>query len=157
MIKLESAVARWRRTLVRLGVRSRDDLDELEDHLHSLVEENLADSQDLKQALDTAIGRFGRLEDLASDWVAAPLPPRPSSWKARDRLTLSVNLGLYGYDDAQGRIYFESLRERVLTAPGVHSAAWSWQRPPRTWRRDRRSTRRSWTSTSRAQSTRDHR
>ena len=77
-------------------------------------------------------------------------------FEARDRLTLSVNLGLYGYDDAQGRIYFESLRERVLTAPGVHSAAWSWQRPPRTWRRDRRSTRRSWTSTSRAQSTRDH-
>jgi hypothetical protein len=90
VIELESAVARWRSTLARFGVRSRDDLDELEDHLRSLVEANLADGQDLKQALDTAIGRFGRLEDLTSDWVAAPSSPLPPRWKALARRWISI-------------------------------------------------------------------
>jgi predicted permease len=47
----------------------------------------------------------------------------------RDRLLVSVNLGLQGYDAARGRRFYEQVLERVRAEAGVVSATWAFPVP----------------------------
>ena len=47
----------------------------------------------------------------------------------RDRLLLSVNLGLQGYDDLRGSRFYEQVLERVRAQSGVVSATWAFPVP----------------------------
>jgi predicted permease len=48
---------------------------------------------------------------------------------ASNRLLLSVNVGLQGYDEAKGRRFYDDVIARVRTMPGVASASWAFPVP----------------------------
>ena len=48
---------------------------------------------------------------------------------ATNRLLVSVNVGLQGYDDARGRRFYDDVIARVRANPGVASAAWAFPVP----------------------------
>jgi predicted permease len=48
---------------------------------------------------------------------------------ANNRLALSVNVGLQGYDAARGRRFYDDVITRVRTIPGVASASWAFPVP----------------------------
>ncbi len=46
-----------------------------------------------------------------------------------NRVMMSVNLGLQGYDEARGRAFFDNVISRMKTDPSVASAAWAFPVP----------------------------
>jgi predicted permease len=48
---------------------------------------------------------------------------------ATNRLAVSVNVGLQGYDEARGRRFYDDVITRVRTMPGVASASWAFPVP----------------------------
>jgi predicted permease len=53
-----------------------------------------------------------------------------------DRLLLSTNVGLQGYDEAKGRRFYDDVITRVRGVPGVASAAWGFPVPFDTYGRN---------------------
>ena len=48
---------------------------------------------------------------------------------ASNRLSVSVNVGLQGYDEARGRRFYDDVIARARTIPGVASASWAFPVP----------------------------
>jgi hypothetical protein len=58
--KLEKAIAKWRKEMVAQGVKSRDVLDELENHLREDVANQIEAGTDVAEAFSIAVQRIGK-------------------------------------------------------------------------------------------------
>lgn len=77
MDDLEKAIRLWRRRIAREAVLSRQDLEELEDHLRSSVAVRLTAGDSAQEALATARQELGAAHDLAVEYRKV----EPKGWR----------------------------------------------------------------------------
>jgi hypothetical protein len=86
MPDLESMIAEWRRAMKRGGIRSRDELDELEGHLRDSIDERLRSGVEPDRAFSMAADRMGAPRQLRNEFQKIQLH-RIMNPKMKSRLT----------------------------------------------------------------------
>lgn len=74
MFNLETAIAEWRRQMLKSGIQSSEELDELEDHLRDEFEAQARSDMPEETAFETAIRQVGRPETLMPEFAKVREP-----------------------------------------------------------------------------------
>ncbi|MCB0718481.1 MAG: hypothetical protein KDD65_08535, partial [Bacteroidetes bacterium] len=77
MFDLDTAVARWRNEIALSGRLSRDEVDELEDHLRAAFQDEVAGGLDPKDAFQFASSDLGAIAELTEEFSKV----RTNTWR----------------------------------------------------------------------------
>src|ERR1041384_97274 len=71
MFDLEKAIAQWRRQMIAGGIKSNDDLNELEGHLRDDIDQEIRAGQVPQSAFQLALDRLGGAKELKNEFAKA--------------------------------------------------------------------------------------